>query len=57
MRLDPISRYLFYFSAENSVCPGYTTEKLWLALSRGSIPVYFGDDDVHKAGRCRLTPV
>ena len=47
-----LSRYLFYFSAENSDCPGYTTEKLWMALSRGSIPVYFGDEDVHKYLPC-----
>lgn len=48
-----LSRYLFYFSAENSDCPGYTTEKLWMALSRGSIPVYFGDEDVHQYLPCQ----
>jgi len=48
-----LSRYLFYFSGENSDSPGYTTEKLWMALSRGSIPVYFGDDDVHRHLPCR----
>ena len=47
-----LSRYLFYFSAENSDCPGYTTEKLWMALSRGSIPVYFGDEDIHRYLPC-----
>ena len=41
-----LSKYLFYFAAENAECPGYTTEKLWLALSRGSVPVYFGDGEV-----------
>ena len=47
-----LSEYLFYFSAENSDCPGYTTEKLWMALTRGSVPVYFGDDDVHRHLPC-----
>lgn len=47
-----LSRYLFYFSAENSDCPGYNTEKLWMALSRGSVPVYFGDSDVHDLLPC-----
>ena len=47
-----LSEYLFYFSAENSDCPGYTTEKLWMALSRGSVPVYFGDEDVHRHLPC-----
>ena len=41
-----LSQYLFYFAAEYAECPGYTTEKLWLALSRGSVPVYFGDGEV-----------
>lgn len=48
-----LSRYLFYFSAENSDCPGYTTEKLWMALSRGSVPVYFGDEDVYRYLPCQ----
>lgn len=40
--------YMFYFALENGgACPGYATEKLWLALSRGSIPIYFGTDDVY----------
>ena len=47
-----LSQHLFYFSAENSECPGYTTEKLWMAISRGSIPVYFGDQDVKKYLPC-----
>ena len=38
-----MSDYMFYFAVENGgACPGYNTEKLYLALMRGSIPVYFG---------------
>ncbi|CEG00068.1 Glycosyl transferase, family 10 [Ostreococcus tauri] len=41
-----LSRYLFYFVAEDVDCPGHVTEKLWLPLLRGSIPIYFGTKTV-----------
>ena len=47
-----LSSHLFYFSAENSACPGYTTEKMWMALTRGSIPVYYGDGEYKKHLPC-----
>ena len=47
-----LSSHLFYFSAENSACPGYTTEKLWMALTRGSVPVYYGDGEYKKYLPC-----
>jgi hypothetical protein len=38
-----LAPFMFYFSVENGIsCPDYITEKLWGALARGSIPVYFG---------------
>jgi hypothetical protein len=37
-----LSQYLFYFVSEEVDCPGHVTEKLWLPLLRGSIPIYFG---------------
>jgi hypothetical protein len=44
---DLMSNYMFYFSVENGgACPGYATEKVFLALTRGSVPVYFGDEKV-----------
>jgi hypothetical protein len=47
-----LSSHLFYFSAENSACPGYTTEKMWMALTRGSVPVYYGDGEYKKYLPC-----
>ena len=47
-----LSSHLFYFSAENSASPGYTTEKLWMALTRGSVPVYYGDGEYKKYLPC-----
>ena len=42
---DLMSNYMFYFAVENGgVCPAYTTEKVFLALSRGSVPIYIGDE-------------
>jgi hypothetical protein len=39
------SRYMFYFALENGIqCPHYMTEKIYDALSRGSIPIYIGWD-------------
>ena len=44
-----MSDYMFYFAAENAgACAGYVTEKVWMALSRGSVPLYFGTDDVYE---------
>lgn len=43
-----MSDYMFYFAVENAgACEGYATEKVWMALSRGSVPLYFGTDDVY----------
>jgi hypothetical protein len=37
--------YMFYYALENGIsCPHYMTEKIWDALSRGSIPIYIGWD-------------
>ena len=39
------SNYMFYFALENGVqCPHYMTEKIYDALTRGSIPIYIGWD-------------
>jgi hypothetical protein len=44
---DLMSTYMFYFAVENcGECPGYATEKVFLALTRGSVPIYFGDENV-----------
>lgn len=35
-------RYKFWFVAENWLCDGYITEKLWVAFAFGAVPVLFG---------------
>ena len=38
---------MFYFAMENAAaCEGYMTEKVWMALSRGSIPIYMGASSI-----------
>ncbi|XP_069177908.1 alpha-(1,3)-fucosyltransferase C-like [Procambarus clarkii] len=34
--------HLFYFSFENALCDDYHTEKLWLPLEHGMVPVVYG---------------
>lgn len=42
-KYDFISRYKFNIAFENSVVPGYTTEKVMEPLSVGSVPIYYGN--------------
>jgi hypothetical protein len=42
-----LSKYMFFLAMEAGECPGRTASKLWDVLSRGSIPIYFGSDDVY----------
>lgn len=41
-----LAQYKFYFAFENSIEPGYVTEKLFQSLEPGTIPVYLGAPDV-----------
>lgn len=34
--------YKFWYAAENYLCDSYVTEKFWLALAFGSVPVLYG---------------
>jgi hypothetical protein len=43
--VDIYKHYRFVISFENSIEPGYVTEKLVTALAGGAVPVYFGDGD------------
>ena len=38
--------YKFVVAFENSLVPGYTTEKIWLALHAQSVPIYWGNPRV-----------
>ena len=47
---EPMSNFMFYYAEENSgvSCPEYVTEKIYYALSRGSIPIYIGWEGVNE---------
>ena len=45
-KLDMISNYKFSLCYENSVTPGYHTEKLLHGMVAGNIPIYYGDKTV-----------
>jgi len=43
--VDIYKNYRFVLAFENSIEPGYVSEKLVTALTAGAIPVYYGDGD------------
>ena len=47
-KLSFIEKYKFVISFENSVYPGYVTEKILEPLFMGCIPVYWGNPLIHK---------
>jgi len=47
-----LSDYLFYYVGEDADCPGAIHADLWMALARGSIPVYFGTASVYEYLPC-----
>jgi hypothetical protein len=47
-KMDLISNYKFSLCYENSVNPGYHTEKLLHGKVSGNIPIYYGDETVSK---------
>ena len=45
----PKRQYMFYYGWRTGIqCPHYMTEKIWDALSRGSIPIYIGWDGMEE---------
>lgn len=45
-KLDFCRRYKFNIAMENSVCPGYTTEKVMQPFAVHSVPIYYGNPEV-----------
>jgi hypothetical protein len=45
-KLPTLRQYKFVFCLENSIFPGYVTEKIFDAMFAGSVPVYLGAPDV-----------
>ncbi len=46
---ETLRQYKFSLCYENSIFPGYLTEKIFDALFAGSVPVYLGDPEVEKS--------
>jgi hypothetical protein len=42
-----LRQYLFYLAFENQCEADYITEKLWGALDAGTLPIYYGDANIH----------
>ncbi|MBC7429126.1 MAG: hypothetical protein H7336_10970, partial [Bacteriovorax sp.] len=47
-KLDVISKYKFYLCFENLRMDGYITEKIFDCFYAGTIPIYWGGDDIEK---------
>lgn len=47
-KLDFVRNYKFNIAFENSSVYGYTTEKIMDAMVANSLPIYWGNKDVHK---------
>lgn len=45
-KLATLAGYKFTFALENTVCPGYVTEKIFDAMFAGTVPVYLGAPDI-----------
>lgn len=45
-KLPILSQYKFTFCFENTIFPGYVTEKIFDAMFAGSVPVYLGAPDI-----------
>ena len=48
LKRKAISNYQFYLAFENTIEPGYVTEKVYDALLAGTVPVYLGDSSFCK---------
>ena len=45
-KLDTLLKYKFTLCFENSIFPGYVTEKLFDALLANTVPIYLGDPNI-----------
>jgi hypothetical protein len=43
------SKYKFWFAAENYLCDNYMTEKFWIPLAYGSVPIVYGSPKTHSS--------
>jgi hypothetical protein len=47
---EVMQKYLFHLAFENQNTNDYITEKLWLTLDSGTVPVYFGAPNIKEHG-------
>ena len=47
-KYETISQYKFSICFENTLYPGYYTEKLFHAKTAGTVPLYYADDSCHE---------
>lgn len=47
-KLDAISKYKFCLAFENTVAPGYITEKIFDCFKAGCVPIYLGAPNIEK---------
>jgi hypothetical protein len=45
-KVASVAQYKFYFAFENSVFPGYVTEKIIDGMIAGAVPIYLGAPDI-----------
>jgi alpha(1,3/1,4) fucosyltransferase len=45
-KIGILSNYKFAICFENSISPGYVSEKIWDCLNARTVPIYLGSDDV-----------
>ncbi len=45
-KIETVGRYRFCLALENSIAPGYVTEKIFDALLAGAVPIYLGAANV-----------
>jgi alpha-1,3-fucosyltransferase 10 len=45
--LEFLSNYKFVFAMENAICNDYITEELWRTFRIGSVPVFFGPENIN----------
>ena len=52
--LNQLKSYKFYLSLENALCHDYITEKFYLAIQAGALPIVYGGGSKADYSKVRL---